>query len=163
VKRLFRDLFNSQGYEFDYVFDWTVLKYRQGQKQKQSPGAPIARPIHAHVQKQAGVNGVFHHNEAQEHVETSRPAGQAAQSQGKQAINNDRNPNVRHTMNLAQDMAAGKAQLTTSVALPSSQWKNYSDSRSKGQFDAVHHNQGTVNITSSSNMLPTFQHNAPAK
>jgi hypothetical protein len=47
-----------------------------------------------------GVNGVFHHNEAQEHVETSRPAGQAAQSQGKQAINNDRNPNVRHTMNL---------------------------------------------------------------
>jgi len=47
-----------------------------------------------------GVNGVFHHNEAQEHVETSRPAGQAAQSQGKQATNNDRNPNVRHTMNL---------------------------------------------------------------
>jgi hypothetical protein len=47
-----------------------------------------------------GVNGVFHHNEAQEHVETSRPAGQAAQSQGKQATNNDRNSNVRHTMNL---------------------------------------------------------------
>jgi len=47
-----------------------------------------------------GVNGVFHHNEAQEHVEISRPAGQAAQSQGKQATNNDWNPNVRHTMNL---------------------------------------------------------------
>jgi casein kinase 1, epsilon len=61
-------------------------------------------------------------------------------------------------------MAAGKAQLTTSVALPSSQWKNYSDSRHKGQFDAVHHNQGIVNITSSSNSwLPTFQHNAPGK
>jgi len=61
-------------------------------------------------------------------------------------------------------MAAGKAQLTTSVALPSSQWKNYSNSRPKGQFDAIHHNQGIVNITSSSsNMLPTFQHNAPAK
>ena len=24
----------STGYEFDYVFDWTVLKYKQGQKQK---------------------------------------------------------------------------------------------------------------------------------
>ncbi|OEL32210.1 Protein CASEIN KINASE I-LIKE 3 [Dichanthelium oligosanthes] len=34
VKRLFRDLFTRQGYEFDYVFDWTVLKYKQGQKQK---------------------------------------------------------------------------------------------------------------------------------
>lgn len=47
-----------------------------------------------------GVNGVFHHNEAQEHVETSCPAGQAAQSQGKQATNNNRNHNVQHTMNL---------------------------------------------------------------
>lgn len=61
VKRLFRDLFTSQGilsntmhgvskffllfktntfrhfstgYEFDYVFDWTVLRYKQDQKQK---------------------------------------------------------------------------------------------------------------------------------
>ncbi|ONM28234.1 Casein kinase I isoform delta-like [Zea mays] len=142
VKRLFRDLFISQDYEFDYVFDWTVLKYKQGHKQKQSPGAPIARPIQAHGPKQAGVNGVINHNEAQEHVETSRPTGQAAWSQDKQATNNDRNPDVRHTVNLRQDMAAGKAQLTTSVALPSSQWKNYSDSRHKGQFDAVHHNQG---------------------
>ncbi|KAF0917351.1 hypothetical protein E2562_017524 [Oryza meyeriana var. granulata] len=32
VKRLFRDLFTQQGYEFDYVFDWTVLRYKQGQK-----------------------------------------------------------------------------------------------------------------------------------
>jgi len=53
VKRLFRDLFTRQGYEFDYIFDWTVLKYKQGQKQKRSPGAP-ARPIQEDVQKQAG-------------------------------------------------------------------------------------------------------------
>jgi len=53
VKRLFRDLFTRQGYEFDYVFDWTVLKYKQGQKQKRSPGVP-ARPIQEDVQKQAG-------------------------------------------------------------------------------------------------------------
>jgi hypothetical protein len=47
-----------------------------------------------------GVNGVINHNEAQEHVETSRPTGQAAWSQDKQATNNDRNPDVRHTVNL---------------------------------------------------------------
>ncbi|KAM0064461.1 putative protein kinase CK1-CK1 family [Helianthus debilis subsp. tardiflorus] len=29
LKRLFRDLFIREGYQFDYVFDWTVLKYSQ--------------------------------------------------------------------------------------------------------------------------------------
>ncbi|GLU03658.1 hypothetical protein SLE2022_208460 [Rubroshorea leprosula] len=29
LKRLFRDLFIREGYQFDYVFDWTVLKYAQ--------------------------------------------------------------------------------------------------------------------------------------
>ncbi|KAJ1281861.1 hypothetical protein BS78_03G006000 [Paspalum vaginatum] len=167
VKRLFRDLFTRQGYEFDYVFDWTVLRYKQGQKQKQSPGAPIARPIQAGAQKQAGANGVCHHNKARdcrEHVETSDPAGQAEQSQGKQATDSDRNSNVQRTMNLRQDMAGGKAQLTTSVKLPSSLWKNDGDSRQNGQFDAAYRDQGFVNIIGSSNSrLPTFQHNAQAK
>ncbi|XP_042017206.1 casein kinase 1-like protein 11 isoform X3 [Salvia splendens] len=29
MKRLFRDLFIREGYHFDYVFDWTMLKYPQ--------------------------------------------------------------------------------------------------------------------------------------
>ncbi|KAL0758130.1 hypothetical protein Bca101_095798 [Brassica carinata] len=29
LKRLFRDLFIREGYQFDYVFDWTVLKHPQ--------------------------------------------------------------------------------------------------------------------------------------
>ncbi|XP_022771293.1 casein kinase 1-like protein 6 isoform X3 [Durio zibethinus] len=29
LKRLFRDLFIREGYQFDYVFNWTVLKYPQ--------------------------------------------------------------------------------------------------------------------------------------
>ncbi|KAK1284229.1 Casein kinase I isoform delta-like [Acorus calamus] len=29
LKRLYRDLFIREGYSFDYVFDWTVLKYPQ--------------------------------------------------------------------------------------------------------------------------------------
>ncbi|XP_042446225.1 casein kinase 1-like protein 2 isoform X5 [Zingiber officinale] len=31
LKRLFRDLFIREGFQFDYVFDWTVLKYQQAQ------------------------------------------------------------------------------------------------------------------------------------
>ncbi|PWZ24877.1 Casein kinase 1-like protein 2 [Zea mays] len=29
LKNLFRDLFIREGFQFDYVFDWTILKYQQ--------------------------------------------------------------------------------------------------------------------------------------
>ncbi|XWS64761.1 hypothetical protein CRYUN_Cryun05aG0031200 [Craigia yunnanensis] len=41
LKRLFRDLFIQEGYQFDYVFDWTILKYPQltgSSRQRQSSG-----------------------------------------------------------------------------------------------------------------------------
>ncbi|KAK7389641.1 hypothetical protein VNO78_24849 [Psophocarpus tetragonolobus] len=31
LKRLLRDLFIREGFQFDYVFDWTILKYQQAQ------------------------------------------------------------------------------------------------------------------------------------
>ncbi|EOA19727.1 hypothetical protein CARUB_v10003777mg, partial [Capsella rubella] len=31
LKRLFGNLFTREGFQFDYVFDWTILKYRQSQ------------------------------------------------------------------------------------------------------------------------------------
>ncbi|KAJ8749134.1 hypothetical protein K2173_013741 [Erythroxylum novogranatense] len=43
LKRLFRDLFIREGYQFDYVFDWTVLKYPQisgGSRGRHSSGRP---------------------------------------------------------------------------------------------------------------------------
>ncbi|CAN0900095.1 Casein kinase 1-like protein 3 [Linum grandiflorum] len=40
LKRLFRDLFVREGYEFDYVFDWTILKYQQAQKPRTQPRLP---------------------------------------------------------------------------------------------------------------------------
>ncbi|KAL9252564.1 Casein kinase 1-like protein [Drosera capensis] len=50
LKRLFRDLFIREGYQFDYVFDWTVLKYPQigsssksAAKQALGPGLPAER------------------------------------------------------------------------------------------------------------------------
>ncbi|KAG8367379.1 hypothetical protein BUALT_Bualt16G0065900 [Buddleja alternifolia] len=41
LKRLFRELFTREGYEFDYIFDWTILKYQQAQisKTQQRPAA----------------------------------------------------------------------------------------------------------------------------
>ncbi|EES00938.1 casein kinase I [Sorghum bicolor] len=31
LKKMFRDLFIREGFQFDYVFDWTILKYQQSQ------------------------------------------------------------------------------------------------------------------------------------
>ncbi|KAJ1687848.1 hypothetical protein LUZ63_019238 [Rhynchospora breviuscula] len=46
LKRLFRDLFIREGFQFDYVFDWTILKYQQTQMSSGPPrhhlGAPAA-------------------------------------------------------------------------------------------------------------------------
>ncbi|XP_006282614.2 casein kinase 1-like protein 3 [Capsella rubella] len=41
LRRLFRDLFSREGYEFDYIFDWTIIKYQQAQKTRnQSRAVP---------------------------------------------------------------------------------------------------------------------------
>lgn len=34
LKRIFRDLFTHEGFVFDYVFDWTIMKYQQSQRPK---------------------------------------------------------------------------------------------------------------------------------
>lgn len=31
LKGIFRDLFIREGFQFDYEFDWTILKYQQSQ------------------------------------------------------------------------------------------------------------------------------------
>ncbi|KAJ3090417.1 serine/threonine protein kinase [Quaeritorhiza haematococci] len=38
LRKLFRDLFIREGYHYDYVFDWTVVKYQQEGKDKIPPG-----------------------------------------------------------------------------------------------------------------------------
>ncbi|KAL6881956.1 hypothetical protein ACP4OV_011428 [Aristida adscensionis] len=42
LKRLFRDLFIREGFQFDYVFDWTILKYQQAQMTSVPPRAIAA-------------------------------------------------------------------------------------------------------------------------
>ncbi|KAL1546603.1 Casein kinase 1-like protein 9 [Salvia divinorum] len=47
LKRLFRDLFIREGYQFDYVFDWTMLKYPQigsSSRTRNLTGNPVTGP-----------------------------------------------------------------------------------------------------------------------
>ncbi|KAJ7544312.1 hypothetical protein O6H91_09G073600 [Diphasiastrum complanatum] len=41
LKRIFRDLFIREGFQFDYVFDWTILKHQQSQISGAPRGAAL--------------------------------------------------------------------------------------------------------------------------
>lgn len=66
LKRIFRDLFIREGFQFDYVFDWTILKYQQSQiaappSRALGPGAGTSSglpPAVANVDRQSGEEGV---------------------------------------------------------------------------------------------------------
>ncbi|KAG5559170.1 hypothetical protein RHGRI_008925 [Rhododendron griersonianum] len=51
LKRIFRDLFIREGFQFDYVFDWTILKYQQSQI-----AAPPSRALVSGVGPGAGTS-----------------------------------------------------------------------------------------------------------
>lgn len=43
LRKLFRDLFVREGFVWDYVFDWTILKYQQGGSSSSAGGVQQAR------------------------------------------------------------------------------------------------------------------------
>ena len=53
LRKLFRDLFIREGYQYDYVFDWTILKYQQTQALTR-PSAALGQ---GQAQPQAGTSG----------------------------------------------------------------------------------------------------------
>ncbi|XP_020226910.1 casein kinase I isoform X2 [Cajanus cajan] len=58
LKRLFRDLFIREGYQFDYIFDWTMLKYPQigGTSRGRHGTGKAAMHAGPHVQKQEKIS-----------------------------------------------------------------------------------------------------------
>ncbi|KAK8610415.1 hypothetical protein V6N13_081573 [Hibiscus sabdariffa] len=66
LKRLFRDLFAREGYEFEYIFDWTIIKYQKAQKSRSQirsspvPGGSSAHPLPVDVNNhQGGFNPTY--------------------------------------------------------------------------------------------------------
>nr|TKR90905.1 casein kinase I-like isoform X3 [Populus alba] len=52
LKRLFRDLFLREGYQFDYIYDWTILKYPQiGSNSRQKPSAKAGSKLRPSTEK----------------------------------------------------------------------------------------------------------------
>ncbi|XP_059634937.1 casein kinase 1-like protein 3 [Cornus florida] len=95
LKRLFRELFTREGYEFDYVFDWTILKYQQAQKSKPQPllspvpGESSSRVMPVDVDKHQVGNNASYTAEVKERMRSSNAASPGIRVQFKSPI--DRN------------------------------------------------------------------------
>lgn len=87
VKRLFKELFTREGYEFDYIFDWTILKYQQAQSSRTHQ-----RPLHGESSQKAPMNtekhqvGNYSHYTA-ELAKSSVPINPHARAQFKLSMN----------------------------------------------------------------------------
>ncbi|KAG6466723.1 hypothetical protein ZIOFF_075452 [Zingiber officinale] len=65
LKRIFRELFIREGFQFDYVFDWTIMKYQRTQIAGVPPQAiasgdepsSVTAPATANVDRKSGVEG----------------------------------------------------------------------------------------------------------
>ncbi|KAM3221532.1 casein kinase 1-like protein 2 isoform X1 [Capsicum annuum] len=94
LKRILRDLFIREGFQFDYVFDWTILKYQQSQiaappSRLHGPGAGTSSgmpPVIPKAERKTGEAG-------RQSAEPSRSPGplisSGSLSRQKSAIGND--------------------------------------------------------------------------
>ncbi|KAJ6794175.1 casein kinase 1-like protein 3 [Iris pallida] len=169
LKRLFRDLFSREGYEFDYIFDWTVLKYQQAQRTKPQPrfspalGGTSSRAIPMDVDKHQvpGGHGVSHPSEVVECIGPSNAARPAVRMQFKSPADRNLISANQHLEKMRVGPNVDKVNVpSTSFGLS----KNVVSSKQSGHTDASHIGQGLEsNFGSSSSWIPRLQRNASAK
>ncbi|XP_012572150.1 casein kinase 1-like protein 3 [Cicer arietinum] len=81
LKRLFRDLFAREGYEFDYIFDWTILKYQQSQKHIVQPSlSPVPGANNRHA---VPVDIDNHQGHGEERIRSGNATGSGVKVQFK--------------------------------------------------------------------------------
>ncbi|KAK9031550.1 hypothetical protein V6N11_055846 [Hibiscus sabdariffa] len=116
LKRLFRDLFSREGYEFDFIFDWTILKYQQSQRTKSHPQSSDLQPFSGTRNSQAmtmdklkGIKDASYSGEVMEHRGPSNV--------GRPDVRMQFRPSVSQNMN-DKHMGSGTAMPSSSFALP---------------------------------------------
>ncbi|CAL9067362.1 casein kinase 1-like protein 3 [Musa acuminata AAA Group] len=166
LKRLFHDLFNREGYESDYIFDWTILKYQKAQRTKsQLRFSPVAggmtslRPTPMDVDKHQVTNAhnVPRPHEVTEHIGPSSSACPTVQMQFKLAADNTLSSDNQQIDKLKVGTSSEKAQApSTSFAFPGAPKKNVISSKQSGPTDTSH-------LGSSSSWISMIHRNTSAK
>ncbi|MBA0820885.1 hypothetical protein Goarm_017775, partial [Gossypium armourianum] len=81
LKRLFRDLFAREGYEFDYIFDWTIIKYQQAEKSRSQlrlspvPGGSSSHPFPVGVNNHQGSSNPSYLTDITERTRSNNVSG----------------------------------------------------------------------------------------
>lgn len=77
LKGLFQDLFKREGFKYDYVFDWTILKYQQAQSSGAVPRLPPAQGGTSSGATPSAADMVAGVKDGHDATETVEPAGEA--------------------------------------------------------------------------------------
>ncbi|KAG6723302.1 hypothetical protein I3842_03G201600 [Carya illinoinensis] len=133
LKRIFRDLFIREDFQFDYVFDWTILKYQQ------SPLAtPPVRAIGAGAGTGAGMPTAIANADRQTGGEDGRAAGLSPMDSSRRRISGPALTSGTFTSQrspLVNDSAiSNNAALSNSLRLPSGSSRRAAVSSSRDAF-----------------------------
>ncbi|KAG5034368.1 hypothetical protein JHK87_009278 [Glycine soja] len=159
LKRLFRDLFKREGYDSDYIFDWTILKYQQAQQTKKqnqsSPSTAVPSSLEpVVVEKHKGVNDSAHVTVTKMLANLERPSAPRVQPKPSNVQNLDAKNHIeKHGVNNSP---------STSSATPKSSTVN----ASKPERPAGTSNLGRVfgsNARVSSSWIPSLRRISSAK
>ncbi|KAJ6673616.1 CASEIN KINASE 1-LIKE PROTEIN 3 [Salix viminalis] len=103
LRRLFRDLFSHEGYEFDYVFDWTIIKYQQAQKNRSQPrsspipGASGSRVVQTDMENHQGSHNACYSSEIM------RPPGPGMRMQSKSGMGKNLSSDIHADKNIVSE------------------------------------------------------------
>ncbi|XP_076933927.1 uncharacterized protein LOC143599982 isoform X3 [Bidens hawaiensis] len=119
LKKLFRDLFIREGYQYDYVFDWSLLKYPQ----------ISATSRVRHISGNSGLNGG---------PSTEKP-GRVSGGQDSRALEalSRRNPEVGGRYEHSKDVQADSEKVRTSRHVSSSKYAGLSVTRPGSSGEAT--------------------------
>ncbi|KAB2079878.1 hypothetical protein ERO13_A05G031000v2 [Gossypium hirsutum] len=119
LKRIFRDLFIREGFQFDYVFDWTILKYQQSQLT-----TPPARALGSGVGTSSGMPPAI--GNADRHA-----AGQDVQAAGMSPMDNSWRRTTSGPLMYSGSFAKQKNPIANDPAIKDSAYTGQSGGSSK--------------------------------
>ncbi|CAN4097530.1 unnamed protein product [Withania somnifera] len=111
LKRIFRDLFIREGFQFDYVFDWTILKYQQSQI-----AAPPSRLLGPGAGTSSGMPPVIPSAERQSGEDEGRQPGDASRRRNSGPLINPGGLSKQKSP-LRNDSSSKNAMLSSSAFL----------------------------------------------
>uniref|UniRef100_A0A2P2MLI8 Protein kinase domain-containing protein n=1 Tax=Rhizophora mucronata TaxID=61149 RepID=A0A2P2MLI8_RHIMU len=158
LKRLFHDLLVREGYAFDYVFDWTIIKYQQSQKSRTQPrlspvpGASSSHAVPKDVENHQGNGNVPYPSEIM------RSAGAGARMESKSAMGK----NLISESNFEKHISSDAHMPSTSYSLSGTAKRDVA--KPILQTEAANTRQGSNGrIGHSSSWIPSLQRIHSAK